>query len=284
MSANEGYILLVLQYKGLFCIDSKTGKKLWSYELDRRIDDYYMTGENCYVISKDYYKGDSLLEISMKDGKLRRTYDFDSKYLPSISGLIFLEDTLFICKNKEMNLFSLSEMEVNSSFPSGYGGGDRVLFDNILFYTSYGHSLSSINLKTGESWQNNDIAPKVYKNPGNIMIKEGDNIYYQYGSHNQGICAVNYKTGEILWKKEFEEKEFLTGLAINSDTNLLYVLEKTGNTYIIDCTSGQEAGDAVNIGYTGYMSYFDAFSFGNDLIVATQDSLASVGDTKLSGP
>jgi len=280
VSGNRLFILS--RYKGIFCFDASSGKKLWYYEADRDIDDFEIVNEKCYIISRDYYKGDSLLEINLSDGKLKREYNFDSDYLPSSSSVIFFKDSLLIIKNNSIEFFSLSQFDIASSYSMYSTGGNFKIIDDILFYVSPDHTLSYLNLKDGKKGNNGEEAPKIFGTLQNNVFKIKDKIYYQYGSDNQGVCAVNYSTGELIWKKEFDGRNFLYGICVNPSTDMISILENTGDLHILDGSTGEEIEQPVNTGYTGYITSLISSSFGDDFIIATGDSLLSTGNTKLS--
>jgi len=281
LTGYDDYFFTGIDNAGVICYSRNTKKKLWFAPLKNySLTDMEIIEKTCFLLindgSKDGYK---LQEVELNTGKLKREYNLSKTIGKGYPYFCFDRQNLvmFISENNmAMKVFSLKKWDFSESYSVDFIKFEYA--DNTFFYTTPGNTLAFI--KDGKKWENKDTNPKFFGDftgYGSTAVYNKNMLYYITGVNNNGICAVNTDTKQTVWKKEYKDKLFKSGLIVFD--NVLYCLTSEGELLLLDTETGEEVSSPLRAGHTTESKILYT---ADNVIVYTQDSILSVGDKKLS--
>jgi uncharacterized protein YfaS (alpha-2-macroglobulin family) len=281
-TGHNDYFFVSLRDTGVICYRKNTKEKLWFAPFKNyNLIDTEIKGETCFLLindgSKDGYK---LQEVDLNTGKLTKEYNLSKTIGKGYPYFYFYNKNLVIFiseKNTGIKIFSLKNWDFTESHSVDFTKFEFAA-DNTFFYVNPEQTLCFI--KKGKKWKNKDTNPKFFgdfSGYASTCVCHKNMIYYISGVNNEGICAVNTDSNEIVWKKEYKGKFFNSGL--NMSDNILYCITSEGEILILDMMTGEEISTPLNAGYTNSSKIFIV---ADNVIIYTHDSILSVGDKKLS--
>jgi outer membrane protein assembly factor BamB len=229
----------------MFCLDKKTGKVLWSHDLQEEYKAELMNrgyGSSPLVYEENVIlpiggKGQALVAWHLSDGKEAwKGGDFDGTYSSLFPIKFSGEPQLLAFEAKEVCGLEPGSAKVKWSHPHKtqyganistpvYGDDGRIFISSAYGMGSRGVQLVSEGGKitSKELWYN----PKM-KIHHATAVRIGDVIYGSSGDFGPAfLAAVDLKTGEFLWK----ERGFSKANIIAADGKLI-ILDEDGNLAI----------------------------------------------------
>ncbi|MEZ6125409.1 MAG: PQQ-binding-like beta-propeller repeat protein [Planctomycetaceae bacterium] len=222
----------------LFCLDRRTGQEIWQY---RSIADpdpkKFAPGWKAapLVTATAVYVGDEdgvLHAVSRQDGRLLWKYATDAEIA---GGVAVFGDRLLLASHDSF-LYCLDSAGQEQW---KFGTSDRIncspaVADHFTFVSGCDAHLRVIDLNDGSEVR--DVAMNSYLIASPAVVD--DALYV--GSHGGEVTAVNWKTGEILWRYHGERDMPYHASAAVTDS-LVLVGGHDKHLHAIDRASGKAA-------------------------------------------
>lgn len=239
---HDGRLYIVGAYGDFHCLDAKTGKTIWNYNILRKFKAQNLKWGMCSspLIYKNMLlynvggtNGNSVVAVDQKTGKEIWSCgsDIASYASPTIATLCGETQAIFFTGK---GLFSV---EPNSGkqlwrfdWPVYKNAATPLCRDNYVFLSSsYGAGAGAL-LKIGK--KNNNYSVKLvwknrrFKNHYTTSILWKNHIY---GFHNRLFACISFNNGENAWTQRGFEK----GLLVATNDGHAFVLGQRGNLALV---------------------------------------------------
>jgi outer membrane protein assembly factor BamB len=248
----------IFMYNGenLYGIDLNTGKTIWSnevYSRGGRFLEYTRLEELAFFRYSEKDGTESLIIVNMKDGSERKVYHAD--FSPDKPGEYpeVMPPAIEINPNGDTLLY----------FKTGFWSGQKIM------------NMACYNLtKEKMVWFKEDLDPETEGNSLGTFLSDG----LVYACSFRTIFCFNKENGDIVWKRDFSDKNHGQYLAIANlefDSRNVYFMIGSGDVFSLNKKTGEQnwktGGSAMALGgiklagdkvvfSTGRLYIYDALS------------------------
>ncbi len=221
-----------------FCLELKTGKKIWTYRSIEDPDpDAFAPAFKCSptVTKNAIYIGDEdgmFHCIDPKTGKKKWTFHTNGEIIssPALAGdkvLFGSYDNSLYCLN------ALDGKKLWNFETEGYVHCSPAIAGKHTFVTGCDEQFRVINIETGEQEGNLPLATYLIASPA----LKGDHLYF--GTYGSEVLSLNWKTREIEWRYRDEKKEFPYHSSAAVTDDFLVVGGRDKQVHCIDRKTGK---------------------------------------------
>ena len=182
----------------LYCLDRETGREIWKYRTIANPDPKkFAPGFKAapLVTDKAVYVGDEdgiLHAVDRITGRKQWTFASEAE----IAGGVAVYGTDLLLASHDSQLYCLSE---SGEEKWRFATDDMIncspaVAEHFTFLSGCDAQLRVINLKTGDEVRHVPMTSHLIASPALL----GDMLYV--GTHAGDFCAVNWKTGEVVWQ------------------------------------------------------------------------------------
>ncbi|MCH2211976.1 MAG: PQQ-binding-like beta-propeller repeat protein [Fuerstiella sp.] len=222
----------------LYCLERDTGHVVWKCRSIASSDEKefapgfkaapLVVGDTVYAGDEDGY----LHAIDIKSGKHRWPSPFETG--AEIAGGVGYWNEQLILASHDSFLYFLS---LDGKEISRFQTRDRIncspaIVDHFTFVSGCDSELRVIDLRSREEVLSVDMNDYLIASPAVV----GDSLYV--GSHRGVMTALNWKTGDVLWRYEGERQQSIHASAVATD-DLILVGSHDKVMYAIDRETGR---------------------------------------------
>jgi outer membrane protein assembly factor BamB len=254
---------------GLYALDSKTGKQLWSKPIGSLYTrSIILDGTNAYIL------GDSIYCLSIKDGSTIWSRNRMIRSTPAVDDLY-----VYVVGDYKAQVFDKLSGELVWWRPVSERTSGATVVDDDCFYTQSNDTIFAYNKG---SWDVNWI----YESPGDTIIGQTLNsmaitdskLCFIINGNEEGkreLVTLNKKTGEFLWAQTFSGYYLDAPVMANG---VVYVIP-----YPEAALYGFELENGTQLFYDNSFSYRgQAIVANHQLFAAAQDRIVVFGNAETS--